>query len=615
MIDESFTKDDSDLVRIIALEIFKDGGSTFIHFLPNYNPQASTLLKKSKTKLVPFLQGNPRVFQIIENVGNFACRGHDVVELVDYSVLDTGDPHHLTEDMISSKHLERKLAERTLYELRKRRVKLLKRQCDKDKYGSGSYAEEKGQTDKERGGRKTSDSDSDPCYIPGAQLQWLAHKVKTELHHYIRSLPMRPSGVLPFSHQWFTKAMVLYLAFLEDKMNTWVETDTYFLQVEEEEEKVDDAEKVKYIGFYRIHLKSSNTSNVGPNKSVDKIAARIKFIFENYGPAVGGMDMGRLMSDCTLRHLTNGEDVRTLIRQNPGLFKGFRIFHGSQRTKKSVLCNDKHSWYIEFDRTSLKSVAVDDDRKYVEKHLLAADEIGSFSLTNRRVAAAMAKLLLRACIYGPQGFTKNNDCKRVVDTMKDGIRRSAKEITDEKGAICIDLTAGIGGNVIAFGNFFSRVYAFEIDPVRADLLQRNIDSFMGMQDKEKIIVQCRDSIQGMAELASELCATESTPDLARISIFIDPPFGGLHYRSANMSDGASLCLGENMPLTRVIAMVSSLFTPVTIGLKLPLNFDVRSLVEQLNTESSNSFETNDLNVVLIKKIERQMFAILQSNLP
>jgi hypothetical protein len=38
--------------------------------------------------------------------------------------------------------------------------------------------------------------------------------------------------------------MLLYLAFLEDKMNTWVETDTYFLQVKEEEEKVDNAEKV-----------------------------------------------------------------------------------------------------------------------------------------------------------------------------------------------------------------------------------------------------------------------------------------------------------------------------------------------------------------------------------
>jgi hypothetical protein len=172
MIDESLTKDGSDLIRIIALEIFKDGGSTFIHFLPNYNPRASTLLKKSKTKLVPFLQGNPRVFQIIENVGNFACRGHDVVELVDYSVVNTGDPHHLTKDIsCSSNHLERKLAERTLYELRKRRVKVLKRQCDKDESGSSSYAEEKEQTDKERGGRKTtSNRNSDPCCIPGAQL-------------------------------------------------------------------------------------------------------------------------------------------------------------------------------------------------------------------------------------------------------------------------------------------------------------------------------------------------------------------------------------------------------------------------------------------------------------
>jgi hypothetical protein len=56
-------------------------------------------------------------------------------------------------------------------------------------------------------------------------------------------------------------------------------------------------------------------------------------------------------------------------------------------------------------------VAVDDNGRNLP---FAADEIGSFSLTNRRVAVAMAKLLLRACIYGPQGFTKNNDCKRIV---------------------------------------------------------------------------------------------------------------------------------------------------------------------------------------------------------
>jgi hypothetical protein len=616
------------LLRTIALEIFKDGGATFIHFLPNYNPQISTLLKKSKTKLVPFLQKYPSVFEIIENNGNFDCCGHDVVQLMDCSVVHD-DIHPLLEErtsvssesncLLASSNLvmllEKKLTERTLYELRKRRVKLLKRQSDKHVEENGYVVEEEEEVymDKGRGNgsiSNTRSSENSPDGgIPGAQLQWLTNKVKKELHEYIRSLPIRPTGVLPFSHQWFTEAMALYLSFLEDTIDTWIEDDACLLYIEQDDV---DCNKKENIGRIRIYLKSSKMAPLTKDmllESLDKIANRIKFILENNGPAVGGIDLGRLMSDRTLRRLTNGEDVRTMIHENPDLFRGIRVFRDNRRTKTGAVNDDSHSWYIEFNRTILNKGKAD-DRFDAEKRLLAADDVGSFSLTSRRVAIAMANLLLRACIHGPLGFTKNNDCK-VVDPVN-GIGQSDKEVAIERGMICIDLTAGVGGNVIAFGKVYSHVYAFEIDQTRADLLQRNIDSFMEICDREKIIVQCQDSIQGIAKLASELRANESRGRLARISVFIDPPFGGVYYRSKNAYDGSNLCLGENMPLKRVVATVSSLLSPVTIGLKLPLIFDVRSFAQQLEVESSSSSISIDVKVVLIKKIERQLFVILQS---
>mmetsp|Transcript_3826 Transcript_3826/g.7334 ORF Transcript_3826/g.7334 Transcript_3826/m.7334 type:complete len:615 (+) Transcript_3826:153-1997(+) len=600
------------LLRIIGQEIFKDGGATFIHFLPNYNPQVSTLLKKCNTKLVPFLQKFPRVFQIIENDGKFNCHGHDVVKLLDCSdslpdgicildhhdsILTPGNCSHVCSNL-----LEKKLADRTFYELRKRHVKLLKRLGEKSKNESSNVL------NKEEYSRNDNYC---PC-IPGAQLQWLTNKVKTELHEYIRSLPTRPKGVLPFSHQWFYDAMVLYLSCLEHKVNTCIEDDTCLLQIEEEEVKGNRKEN---IGNIRVHLKTSKNTTTTKNKhlqSLETVAGRIKYILENYGPAVGGMDLGRLMSDRTLRQLTNGEDARTMIWENPHLFKGIRVFRDIRRTKKgTVNNNDNHSWYIEFIRTELDNVDVDDVNG-AEKRFLAADEVGSFSLTKRRVATGMANLLLRACIHGSLGFTKKTDNK--VEHTINGIGRSDKDIALERGAICIDLTAGVGGNTIAFGKVYSRVYAFEIDPARAVLLQRNIDRFMDICDKEKIIVQCQDSVKGITNLARELCANNTTPYQTRISVFIDPPFGGVHYRSKNVIDGTTLCLGENMPLVRVVTIVCSLFKLTTFGLKLPLTFDVRSLVQQLNTDSSHLSNSMYVKVLLIKKIERQLFIILESEL-
>jgi len=40
--------------------------------------------------------------------------------------------------------------------------------------------------------------------------------------------------------------------------------------------------------------------------------------------------------------------------------------------------------------------------------------------------------------------------------------------------------------------------------------------------------------------------------LPRVAVFVDPPFGGIHYKSTNANETTSLNLGEDMPLARNI---------------------------------------------------------------
>ena len=73
---------------------------------------------------------------------------------------------------------------------------------------------------------------------------------------------------------------------------------------------------------------------------------------------------------------------------------------------------------------------------------MTADEIGTFSLFKPRYACAMAKIFLRACKYRSLG--KLNES---MLTIAQGVLSN--------DLVCIDLTASVGGNTIAFTKTFS----------------------------------------------------------------------------------------------------------------------------------------------------------------
>jgi len=392
------------------------------------------------------------------------------------------------------------------------------------------------------------------------------------------------------------------------------------------------------IGQSRVHFVPMPNTLEGDHgyrrqSQIENIANRIRSVLQNNAPPMGGIDFGKLLQDQQLRSLTGGMDVRKVMKEWPGLFHGLRVFQDGNRgcgSKAGMTSSDddhrNFTWYIEIVReahASLHNRSKNED--LVEESTcpvnsrLAADEVGTYSLTKPRLATAMAKMLWRACKYGYLGKIDNKGSS----TSDTALRNFLDEM------VCIDITASVGGNTIAFAKAFSSVYAYEIDELREEYLRKNIASFLDAADRSKVVVECTDSMRGaiqkLAKLLRPLPAGINDNDtpfvLSRVAVFVDPPFGGIHYRSQISKGSASLNLGEDMPLTRVVAIVSNHLSPVTIGLKVPLHFDVASFVDQAKEETLCSRNVSSsllksipvtIRTLIIKKMERQLFVILDA---
>jgi hypothetical protein len=200
---------------------------------------------------------------------------------------------------------------------------------------------------------------------------------------------------------------------------------------------------------------------------IENIANRIRSVLQNNAPPMGGIDFGKLLQDQQLRSLTGGMDVRKVMKECPGLFQGLRVFQDGNRgcgSKAGMTSSDDNhrnfTWYIEIVReahASLHNRSKNEDSVEESRcpgnSRLAADEVGTYSLTKPRLATAMAKMLWRACKYGYLGKIDDKGSPASDTTLRD--------FSDEM--VCIDITASVGGNTIAFAKVFSSVYAYEID--------------------------------------------------------------------------------------------------------------------------------------------------------
>ena len=629
----SFTNES--LLRILICEIAKDGGVTLVNSLPISNPLISAHLnsknlKKEKIKLVAFLEAYPRTFQV-DTTGK-----NQIVRLLD-SDIDTDHvrPGKLAKEAVAVKFkiqlkAKKELADKTMYELQKRL----------SKYKRRSKVHRSSKIEGESCATMTMHD------VPGAQIEWLTKKVQNELHRYTRALSkkVRPTGVVPFSNGWLAVAKTLYVDFLNE-MCSYCSIDADIVKTPDAPLTDAYCEALHGVilsiqtcpseaGQHRVHfvpMPNHQMQGCGSKeKKIERIAKRVKNVLQNNAPPIGGMDFGMLLRDQQLRSLTGGMDVRKLIEDHTGLFQGLRVFQDKNRGCRSKVgigsdgdrCN--FTWYIEIVKEN-HAMNSDNGRDLVEdsicndKSRMAADEVGTFSLTKPRLATAMAKMIWRACKYGHLGKLDENESDSQATSIATA---SQRDFSDEM--VCIDITASVGGNTIAFAKVCSRVYAYEIDKLRVEYLKRNIVSFLDAADRSKVVVECTDSMEAIQKLAKVLrpilvgSIHNDTPFiLPRVAVFVDPPFGGIHYRSMESNGCASLNLGEDMPLTRVVAIVSNHLSPVTIGLKLPLHFDVASFVAQAKEETLSARNSPlslptplSMKTLIIKKMERQLFVIL-----
>jgi hypothetical protein len=524
----------SSLLQILIHEIAKDGGVTLVNSLPTSNPLISTHLNhnrnnKEKLKLVAFLKAYPHIFQVDDNNGNDPIV---IVRLLEFELeFDSHTDREGKEFDKMKVEARKKLADKTMYELQKRLSKYDRRckfnEKKEDCIGANNDADGNGNGDGDVASRpsRTLSEWATSNTIPGAQIEWLTKKVQRELHGYTRTFAKhsRPTGVVPYSNGWLAVVQKLYVDFLEEMCSCSCSCSCSSTG-SSMGENASDAATARYIDCEALHGVSLSiqiwSSQIGQSRvhfvpmpnileedhgyrrqsQIENIANRIRSVLQNNAPPMGGIDFGKLLQDQQLRSLTGGMDVRKVMKECPGFFQGIRVFQDGNRGCGSkagmTSSNDDHrnfTWYIEIVRETHASLhnrskhedLVEESTCPVNSRL-AADEVGTYSLTKPRLATAMAKMLWRACKYGYLGKIDYKGSP----TSDTALRNFSDEM------VCIDITASVGGNTIAFAKAFSSVYAYEIDELREEYLRQNIASFLDAADRSKVVVECTDSMRG-----------------------------------------------------------------------------------------------------------------------
>ena len=126
----------------------------------------------------------------------------------------------------------------------------------------------------------------------------------------------------------------------------------------------------------------------------------------------------------------------------------------------------------------------------------------------------------------------------------------SKIIKDKYGDISImDATAGLGGNSISFGKYFSNVISIEFNKERFNLLKENLELYQ---------------VKNIAICGNFLNFINMDYDV----IFIDPPWGGPNYK---FEQSITIHI-DNKSLKDIINMLKEKGKIVIF--KLPFNYDI-----------------------------------------
>lgn len=407
-----------------------------------------------------------------------------------------------------------------------------------------------------------------------AHLNWLAHKALTEIHGYVRLLgPLRPVGNAMGSELWLESAMPIFIEFLKSHPRKF------------RLHGVSNAVVGHNWKDTTVEMAEPTVNDDVPNGKIEETFSRVMEILAG-APKVGGMDIGMLQEDTKLRQLLGGRDFIQMVHDNPCSFKGIKFFRDGSKEWRIVL-NEKA------------------DHAATKQGWLVADEEGLYSVTASKTAAAMASCLEQALYLS---------CEDEINILQLHSRMqnhttsevSARQYIVLEQSVCIDLTAGVGGNTVASSKRFPSVVAIEIDKKRADLCQLNVNNNSGCY-RDRVQVICSNSLDALSDLAKRFRSTDDHNHFYMCAM-LDPPWGGLDYRARKDEEDEGLGLGPDAPLSRVVALVSHHLKPLVLGIKLPPAFDVTFFIDKMH--GSDFCGSSGCEVLSIKKFKRQLFIVL-----
>ncbi len=307
------TSVEKDLIECLSIEIYLDGGSTIVTALRDFYDDDKTITRLLKLcpqsrKLLSFLESKPEFFHVSDrkkppHVVTLQELGTHMAEKALQDRKDRGEIGYLIKSAATA------LEERVAYLLRQRISKVVRRAQRLPNIDDGGS-------------------------VGPVPVAWVTRKCSNDLHRYSRLLPSRPIGVLPKSDEWVDKSVAPFVAFFQEKSSSLFVIST---------ESKDGEDPIPLVDLCQVEkdkvMKSLSSMESGSLDSLDvhAVSARVLEILKNLAP-VGGVQLGRLLSDTKLRSLLGGIDLLILIRANPSLFEEVTLFRDEE---------DSHSqWYI-----------------------------------------------------------------------------------------------------------------------------------------------------------------------------------------------------------------------------------------------------------------------------
>ena len=172
----------------------------------------------------------------------------------------------------------------------------------------------------------------------------------------------------------------------------------------------------------------------------------------------------------------------------------------------------------------------------------------------------------------------------VAENITSIINSHLKELNfNNNNMVITDATAGVGGNTISFCRNFKKVNAIEIDDIRFNYLENNLNVYNFTN----------------FNLYNDSCLNVLNKIYHDI-VFIDPPWGGKFYKSHNKLilelDNVKLENICNNLLNDQIVKIS----PKLIVLKIPKNYDLSHFNNNIRSNKVYLYDLKKMYIIVIE---------------